>query len=387
MAVAIVVLATACGQGDNDEQPTPDGDGDGDEQQLDDSTDGDEATDGDEPDGPVGDPVDLTFVSFAAEEANQSQAILWWAEEVERRSGGTITMDPHFSGSLIAAEDTLGAVAEGRADLGYAASFYHTSDLPLTSVAELPFVTRNADAQLRALMQLYNERDDFREEYDRNGVRVIFYVPTDVQTIATAEPFETLSDIEGLNIRAGGLASPALQAIGANPVAIAAPEIFEALQRGVIDGYGSLTLDFIPPFGLTDVTDYVTDAGLGQYAALPILMTQDVYEGMSDEQRAIVDEVGHEALGVSIERLLDAGEAACDELLDAGAQISILDEAEREEWSSVVRDDLIDDWIEARDADGHDGQGFFDNYMAALESHASASDYSTPVEGCAERSS
>lgn len=327
----------------------------------------------------------LVFASYASKDAVQSQIVLWWAEQLENRTGGRITVDPFFDGTLIDAEGMLDGVSSGRADIGYLASIYFHAQLPLTSVAELPFVTRDPAAVTQTLLDLYRERGPLYQEYEHSGLKLLFPVIIGNNTVATSEPFTEMADIEKLDIRSGGLTSEALAAVNANPVSLAAPEIYESLQQGVIDGYAALTLDFIPAYGLSEVTSYVTDPGLGVYAAVPIVMDVEAYDGLSKDDKATLDALSSEALEVGTEMFIDAAESACDDLLAEGTDVSILDPSESEKWSTVVKDDLIATWVRDRASAGLDGEAFYARYTEQLEANEAKSTFVPPIETCAAR--
>ena len=52
------------------------------------------------------------------------EAIQWWADEVEERSGGRIEFQIFYAGSLMGALETLPATRDGRVDGGYMSPGY-----------------------------------------------------------------------------------------------------------------------------------------------------------------------------------------------------------------------------------------------------------------------
>ncbi|MEW6664520.1 MAG: TRAP transporter substrate-binding protein DctP [Thermodesulfobacteriota bacterium] len=71
----------------------------------------------------------------------------------------------------------------------------------------------------------------------------------------TNKKIEKLDDFKGLNIRVMSLYAPFTKALGASPVTLAPPELYNALERRIVDGY------MFPTFGITgyawhEVTKY-----------------------------------------------------------------------------------------------------------------------------------
>src|SRR5690606_18927448 len=60
----------------------------------------------------------LRMATPGAEQSVQGQSLVAWAEEVNKATDGTLTIEIYPSGSLLAGTDILPGVADGRADLG-----------------------------------------------------------------------------------------------------------------------------------------------------------------------------------------------------------------------------------------------------------------------------
>lgn len=333
-----------------------------------------------------GEVITLQFASFLGEGAPQSQVVEWWGEQLEERSNGRIQVETFFSESLLAGTDILPGVSDGRAQAGWTGNFYHPADLPLLSVVELPFVTSNGPAQAQALLDLYRDYEPFREEFQRNGVHLAFIPPLGTNVVGTSDqPIASLNDLSGLSIRAAGLLVGALQEVGANPVALAAPEIYESLQRGVIDGYTSMTLEVIPALGLHEETNYLAETGNGQYVTGMHILNLDLYESLDPELRDLIDEVSEEAQSQAVEYLAEVEMEVCQQLLDAGIEVSTLDEEVVEQW----REDSPDfeaEWLEAREAEGLPATEFYERYRELLQQYEDEGEYEIGVRRCAQQS-
>jgi len=74
---------------------------------------------------------------------------------------------------------------------------------------------------------------------------------------------QTLDDFKGLKIRVMPLYIPFMKALGASPVTIPPPEIYTAMERGVVDGFMWPNAGVIS-WGLQEVTKYVIRPGVFQ---------------------------------------------------------------------------------------------------------------------------
>jgi TRAP-type C4-dicarboxylate transport system substrate-binding protein len=329
-----------------------------------------------------GDPVAIDFATFLGENTPQSTTMKWWADEISARSNGRVTVTPHYAQSLLPGTEALQGVGDGRAEVGWIGNFYHPAELPLSSVAELPFTAASGAALSAALNDMYTNYAPFREEYNKNNVHVLFVPSLGVNVIGTnGKAVESLADLDGLSIRAAGNTAAALQAVGVNPVALPAPEVFEAAQRGVIDGYSTITIEVLPAFGLEEVTEFITEAGTGAYVVGVMGMNQDFYQGLDECLRVIIDEVSNEAQSRSVDDLITAQAGACEVLKAAGISVKPMDGAIIEEWKSLSPD-FRAQWIETKTAEGLPAQEFFDQYSSLLDQYESQLNVADGVRTC-----
>lgn len=323
--------------------------------------------------------VELNFASYIGQSAPQSQAAEWWADQVEKRSDGRIKVKSTYQEALLKAADILGGVSDGRADLGYISNAYYPAELPLSSVIEVPFTTANAEAQARALQELYATSSEFQAEWSKQGARPLYFPAIGSNIIATRKPMKSVSDLSGKSIRGLGLINSALKEVGANPVAIAAPEIYEALQRGVIDGFSGFAFEVIPALKLQEVAPYVLDSGLGEYTAAIVIMNEKKYESLPQDLQTIVDQVSKEVVQKSIELLEQSEDTTCKAIKDTGGAVTRLSQSDVAKWKATMGNTLVDGWAEDRGS-----SNFYNSYVNLVKKYDSQSDYVPGVERCAD---
>lgn len=102
---------------------------------------------------------------------------------------------------------------------------------------------------------------------------------------------KTLADFKGMKIRIGGLIQgKLLQALGAQPVAMSGSEVYEALQRGVIDACEFSTPDMDLVAKLNEVTKFWLTPGFHQTATINgIIINKEKWQELPDDLKAIVE--------------------------------------------------------------------------------------------------
>lgn len=310
----------------------------------------------------------------------QSKADIWWADEIEARTNGRVKVEFFYQESLVPATDILFAAGSGRIELGYTANAYHPSELPLSAAAGIPFSTKNAEAQVAAFTRMYEENEDFRNEWTSKGVEVLHFHVVTSNIMGTNEPVESLDWFQGKQVRSIGLATQAISAAGASPISISVAEVYESMQRGLLDAYSSVTFEVFTDLGLHEVSNRITDFGLGTSILVATVVNADYWNSMPEDLRAIIREVDAEFLDNALRILGEVEVQACKVLLDSGGSVAILDEGEVQTWRDRVGSTIDDIWLEGA---GPNGEEFLAQFRQILsEEESRAGDFVTGVERC-----
>ena len=255
----------------------------------------------------------LQYATYLNDAAPQARALKWWADEVEKRTEGAVKVEMFLSSSLLKPTEMLRGVADGRAQMAYIANPYFPGELPLSSVAGVPFVTSNTEAQMRTFYELYQRNDAYRSEWESNGIHILFFNPLSENIVGMSDPVIGIDDLQGQSIRSVGYITQVLNILGANPVAIPAPEIYESVLRGTIDGYSGFPYALIPAFKFQEVAPHILALDTGNFAFSGTGITKDLWDEMPEDIQTILTEVGVEHMDVVIEMLAEVEAGVCDQ--------------------------------------------------------------------------
>ena len=305
-------------------------------------------------DGPAN-PITLTF-GHPFPPTDPIQVNVWepWVEEVRERTGGTLDIEIYAGGALGPGPSVYELVAGGAQDLGWTMPGYTPGRFPISQVIEAPFMFENAEQATEVAWTLWEEFDDFRAEY--RDVRPLAIWAMDTGDLFTRDrPVRTLEDIAGLTIRAPSpLQNEALQAMGASPVSMPGPEIYDSVERGVIDGY-KLANSATRVFDLGRATRYRTACNC--YTGVFVLvMNPRAWDRLSDGQQQVLAELSGPDLGLRLarEHQAMADEVAREYWPEAGIQTITLSDAEFARWRDAVQP-VFERWIQERETDGVPG--------------------------------
>jgi len=149
----------------------------------------------------------------------------------------------------------------------------------------------------------------------------------------TKKPVASVADMAGLRMRALDESQIELyEAWGAAGTIVSWAEVPNALQTGVADGY--MNPAFVPLlFGHTDFLKHFTDARVSPSLRITIV-SEDWYQGLSDEDRATVDAAAAAATAAN-RAWLGTQDAVMAKLEAAGVTVVKLDEAARAEFRAA----------------------------------------------------
>ena len=166
-------------------------------------------------------------------------ATKFWMNEVTKNSNKSIEFEYYPAEQLGKAKDMLTLVQSGVADVTYVSPAYIADKLPLSGVVELPGSHASSCAGTKAFWNIAKDGGILaKREFAPLGVRVLFtlmFPPN--QIVMSKAKFEGLRSLEGQKIRtSGGAKDQMLRKFKAVPLQMPAPEIYEAMSRGTIDG-------------------------------------------------------------------------------------------------------------------------------------------------------
>lgn len=330
--------------------------------------------------------IELNVASWATPGSLSEVMGDWWYEEVEARSDGRITFNIAAADSLCSSSEIPECVRDGRADIGQTLTDYSSQLFPMASIASIPFLSPGSEAVSKAIYDLSTEHEGAAALWERNNLKPLSHLPPGRMLIGSHEQIDSIDELSGLRMRmAGRFAQHAVEAVGASSVAIPAPETYEALERGVADVAG-FPLEGTVAYQLKDVLPEWTDPGIGTYTTIGMWINYDVYKGLDDDLRAVIDEVNAEFNeSKSHEFFIDVSNEQCDALIDTVGDLRQWDEAETQRWQDTFDVDIEAMWVEEAEKDGlSDAAGYLAAYKEKIAEYTDSSQLD-PTIACGQR--
>ncbi len=274
-----------------------------------------------------------------------------WARDLERRTDGAVKVTIYPGGTPLGnIAKQYDQVRAGVVDIAHGLHGIPRGRFPRTSVIDLPFMTESADAATRALWALHDRY--FAVEYP--GVKVLAVHAHNGGLIHTRDrQVKQMEDLKGLRIRFPSAATKMmLEYLGAVPVGLPPSQIYESLQKGVIDGL-IMPWDPMHSFHLAELINYHLDARI-YTVSFYFVMNRRRYETLPEEIRSVVDSISGDHLIPRFGPWWNAWDALGkkDALADGGIVTRLTGE-ERDRWRQTLSP-MIDAYLAGLKAQGVD---------------------------------
>ena len=276
------------------------------------------------------------------------KVFLPWAEMIEKKSGGKLKVTVFPGGVLGKPGDHWDMGQNGVVDISWGTHNYTAGRFQLTSAMDLPFQGNSAKGSSRALQEFYVKH--LQKEHAK--VKVLWLqAPAPFQLHLAKKAVLKPDEMAGLRIRTGGgQPSEIVKALGAVPVALAVPETYNAMERGVVDGT-ILPYEAAKAFKLAEVEKHVVAVNIFTTSQFTI-MNLDKYNSLSPDLRAVIDELsgnwGAEFAGAAWDK---AEQEGLEAMRAAGVQLHKLSEADRDAWRAKTKV-VEDEWVRTMESKG-----------------------------------
>ena len=173
-----------------------------------------------------------------------------WVKEVNTMLGGRLTLELYPAKAIIPPFETLEAVQMGIIDADITSPAYFAGrDPAIPLLADLIGAYSNW-FEAATWCEYGGGKELYQKMYKGFGAHFVGCPNAGIESVASKKPINSIADFKGVKMRApSGTATQLLKAMGASPVNLSGGEVYNALEKGVIDA--------------ADLSDYVANKSLG----------------------------------------------------------------------------------------------------------------------------
>jgi len=270
---------------------------------------------------------------------------LKFAELVKEKTDGQIEIKVYPSNTLGGETDTINAISAGTADMVISGETLENW-APKAALLATPYAFRDLDHVKKVVEGEIGEEIE-EEIIEKAELTPLFYMTRAPRNLTSNKPIESVDDIKGFKMRVPNvpLFLDSWDAVGAKPQVMDFDEVFTGLQQNVIDGQEN-PADLIQSGALYEVQDYVNRTE-HVYSWIYVLVGNDQFEALNDEQQEAVKEAASEAQDYGEDLFEDEIEEIEQELKDEGMEFVDVDQDSfREEMIPAIKESLSEEQFE-----------------------------------------
>jgi TRAP-type transport system periplasmic protein len=290
--------------------------------------------------GAADEPIKLRFSNQFAPSSPNSIIMENWCKEIDKRTNGKVKIQHYASNTLTSAPTIYDSTMQGVIDVGNHVLGYTAGKFPLTEVLDYPLGYPSGIVATRLMNEYFKKFKP--KEFDE--VKIMFFHGPGPGMIHTkTRPVNKLEDIKGLKMRTFGSNAKLMQLLGGTPVAMPMPDAYDAISRGVADGFFG-TYESLKNWKLAEVIKYTTETyGVGYTSTFAVVMNKAKWASIPPEQQKIIEQVNEEWIekcGKQWDQIDKEGEEFS---LKRGNKVIELSAEEQARWAKVA-EPLFDDY-------------------------------------------
>ena len=294
----------------------------------------------------------------------------FFAQELEKRSGGKMKVQLFYSGSLGKSNEILDLVSSGAIDMGSMVQGYFTSQLPFAAMTNsLPMTFFDPETAMNAAIAAEKTNKSQIEEFQRNNIKPLLYRYLPNYKLICTKPVRTMADLKKLKVRTFGNFMPKMfAAIDVTPVNVLPTDNYEALKRGTMDCSYLTNANFLA-YKLHEVAKYIIDVRFGGIHAYPLTMNLAKFNALSPDAQKLLVEIGRDGTKAATEQTERIEAEALKTMLSQGAELVKFEEQDKLE---ATVPNMVDLWVETMTGQGRgdEAKQYAKDIMTYYKAHA-----------------
>jgi len=254
------------------------------------------------------------------------EAMVFFAERVQEKSGGTLRVDIHPNEQLGTERECIELLQIGVLGITKVSASVLEGFVSSYAVLSLPYIFRDEEHRFAVLDGDVGQRLFLAGE--SVGLRGLAYYDAGSRSFYTKDrPVERPTDLRGLKIRTqeSTLAMRTIRLLGGSATPIAWGELYTSLQQGVVDGAENNP----PSFYLSRHYEVCKYYSLDEHTSTPdvLLIATSVWRSLSSEEQRILRESAMESTVLQRQLWKKATEEALEGVEAAGVEVLHPDKA------------------------------------------------------------
>ncbi len=235
-----------------------------------------------------------TLAMTVAETTTNYKMVEHFANLINERSGGSITVDLYPGGQLANTTEQDEACVSGSIDMVTGMTADLTDFVKEMALFDMPNMFDNIE-HMRNFLEGDYAKNQINAYCENSGIHMLAFSDAGFRQLTTNIPTKSVADLAAQKIRVmtNKYHIAYWNAIGASAVPMQFNELFMGLQQGTVDGQENPYMNIVGN-NLQEVQKYVVETNHVGHIIV-FFMNNDLYQSLPDNTKALVDECAAEA--------------------------------------------------------------------------------------------
>lgn len=275
-------------------------------------------------------------------------------EERTKAIGHPVEIIYYGQGSLVKAPDLVDATISGICDM--ANGTYIGKYIPIVYFLQIPGMIKDDDVvkSVPAVREL--SKKVISPYYEKLGLKSLYAMggTTQYQLAGKGKPLTKVEDLKGMTVRVAGKLLPlSARALGMKPVSMTMGEVYEALERGVVDTV-SLQVASYTHYAFFEMIDWaLLNLDLGQFGITSWVMNLKKYNSLPDEVKGVIEGIELDASQYMMQTIHDRLKHDLEEVWPKkGVKLVYMSEEEIDKKNELLAP-VTHAWLQKMEKKGH----------------------------------
>lgn len=289
------------------------------------------------------DPVNIQMTTTWPEGINLIEADKHFVDLVNKLGEGSINIDFFPGNTIVPSTQVFDAVRSGATQAAADwPGYWAGANTAFSLLGSFPMLFTAQDYVL--WINEWGGAEMFDEAYGLYNIKYLPYAIISTESgLRSTKPLASLDDLEGKRLRMSGRAQGAILAeLGGAQVMLPGSEVYQSLERGVVDAaeFSSPSTDY--GMGFQEVTQHWSAPGWHQPgSAAGVMIAQDVWDGLSEKQKFIMQTAAQATMAWSISYYERTSAEATKAFTEAGVKVSTLSAEDMTRLQAMANANLV----------------------------------------------
>ena len=280
--------------------------------------------------------VTAKFAVTLSEKTHQGQGVARFVELVDKKSQGRIKIKPFYNGALGNDVQVTSSLQGGTIEFTVPQTSTLTGMVKEFEILDFPFLFSSEQEAEKVLDGATGQK--LLDKLPAKGlIGLAFWENGFFNATNSKHPIQKWEDFQGLKFRAvqAKISQETVKALGANPVPLAVPELYTALETRTVDGQGTPSA-VIAALKLNEVQKYLSLTKHSYGAFLP-LVSKKFWDSLPAADQTILREAAVETRAYQRGIARDQAKSAEATMAGKGLLINDIAPAERQRMRAQVK--------------------------------------------------